>query len=293
VISVLFALLTAFSNAMASVLQRRAAADAPADQSFRLSLFAYLVRRRIWLAGVGMTIVAALCQATALATGPVALVQPLFIIELPFALLAGSLLMRRRLPLRTWTAVGVVTCGLAVVLVCAAPSGGTNRAPGNLWALALIAAGAFEAVLLAAALRARGEARAAFLGLAAACGYALTATLMKQAMAALGDGAAAFFTTWQLYATAAVGVGSLFLLQNALQAGTLVASQPMLTLGDALISVCFGVLLYGETVRLGWWLMPEIVGLAVIAIGYVEMSRSPLVPVQTKPQGTAGGSGGR
>ena len=61
--------------------------------------------------------------------------------------------------------------------------------------------------------------RAAALGLAAACGYSLTATLMKSAVAVLPQGAGAFFTTWQLYGTAVAGVGALFLLQNALQAG--------------------------------------------------------------------------
>ena len=275
-ISVLFALLTALSNAMASVFQRQAAAEAPAGRAFRLSLFAYLLRRKVWFAGIGMTIAAALCQAAALATGPIALVQPLFIIELPLALLFGGLVMRRRLPRRSWAAVGVVTVGLIAVLVCAAPSGAGDRAPAGLWMLALIATGGFEAVLLTAAVRARGQARAALLGLAAACGYALTAAFMKQAMAALDQGAATFFTTWQLYATAVAGVGSLFLLQNALQAGTLVASQPMLTMGDALISVCLGVLLFGESIRLGWWLVPQVLGLAVIAAGYVELSRSPL-----------------
>jgi drug/metabolite transporter (DMT)-like permease len=275
-ICVLFALLTSASNATASVLQRRAAAEAPEREAFRLSLLTYLLRRRVWLAGIAMTVVAAVCQAAALATGPVALVQPIFIIELPCALLLASIVMRRGLPRRVWYAVASVTVGLGVALASAAPSGGTETSSSQLWALALIATGGFEAVLLAGALRTRGEPRAALLGLAAACGYALTAALMKQAMAALAHGPGHFFATWQLYATAAAGVGSLFLLQNALQAGTLVSSQPMLTLGDALISVCLGVLLFDEDIRLGWWLAPEALGLAAIAFGVVELSRSPL-----------------
>lgn len=283
VICVVFALLTAVSNAMASVLQRRAAMDAPAGRAMHLSLFGYLLHRKIWLAGIAMTIVAAICQATALDSGPIALVQPLFIIELPSALLLGGLVMRRRMARRSWVAVGVVTAGLVVSLACAAPSGGTQTAPADLWALALIAVGGFEAVLLAAALRGRGQTRAALLGLAAACGYSLTAALMKQAMAALSQGAGTFFSTWQLYATAAAGVASLFLLQNALQAGTLVASQPMLTMGDALISVCLGALLFGETIRLGWWLVPQIIGLLAIAVGYVELSSSSLATALAQP----------
>jgi len=286
VICVVFAVLTAFSNAMAAVLQRRAAIEAPADVAFRLSLFSYLVRRKVWLAGIGMVIAAALFQAAALATGPVALVQPIFIIELPLALLVASMMMRQRLPRRTWSAVASVTIGLGVALAAAAPSGGVDRASAQLWVLALIATGGFEAVLLVAALRVRGEPRAALLGLAAACGYALTAALMKQAMAALSQGAGVFFTTWQLYATAAAGVGSLFLLQNALQAGTLVASQPMLTIGDALISVCYGGLLFSENTRLDWWLVPELLGLGAIAFGYIELSRSPLASGQN-PQTAA------
>lgn len=266
---------------MASVLQRRAASEAPADGAFRLSLFSYLVRRRVWLAGIGMVIAAALCQAAALATGPVALVQPIFIIELPLALLIGGLFWRRRMARRMWVSVAAVTAGLAVSLAAANPSGGADRASDQLWVLALIATGGFEAVLLVSALRVHGEPRAALLGLSAACGYALTAALMKQTMSALSVGPGAFFATWQLYATAVAGVGSLFLLQNALQAGTLVASQPMLTIGDALISVCYGGLLFDEDLRFGWWLVPEVLGLIVIVFGYLELSRSPLASGQT------------
>lgn len=279
-ICVVFALLTAFSNAMASVLQRRAASEAPADGAFRLSLFSYLVRRRVWLAGIGMVAAAALFQAAALATGPVALVQPIFIIELPLALLIAGLIWRSRLPRRTWVSVAAVTVGLGVALFAANPSGGVDQASDQLWVLALIATGGFEAVLLVSALRAHGEPRAALLGLAAACGYALTAALMKQAMAALSVGAGAFFSTWQLYGTAVAGVGSLVLLQNALQAGTLVASQPMLTIGDALISACYGGLLFDENIRFGWWLVLMLLGLIVIVLGYVELSRSPLASGQ-------------
>jgi drug/metabolite transporter (DMT)-like permease len=274
VVSVVFALLTALCNGMASVLQRRAAADAPEDKALHLSLLRYLVRHKVWLAGVGMTIGAALCQAAALATGPVALVQPIFIIELPFTLLVSSRLARKKLPRLTWGAVAVVTVGLGAGLAAAAPSGGTDRAPASIWIPVLIITACFEAVLIVIGVQTRGNARAAAFALAAACGYALTAALMKNAMAALDQGVAQFFTAWQLYATAAAGVGSLFLLQNSLQAATLVASQPALSLGDALISVAYGVTIFGEVLRTGWWLLAQIVAVLAIAFGCIELSRS-------------------
>ena len=275
---VLFALLTAGSNACAAVLQRKAAAQVPPERSLHISLLADLVRRRVWLAGIGMVIVAAVAQAAALATGPIALVQPIFIIELPVTLVLAALAYHNRAALRRlpWAAIALTTAALGAGLAIAQPSGAIDSAQDSSWVIALIVTAAFEAVLIIVATGTRGEPRAALLGLAAACGYALTAALMKNAMADLDEGAVEFFTNWHIYATALAGVGSLFLLQNALQAGTLVASQPMLTVGDALISISYGVVLYSETLRVGWWLVPEIVALAAIIVGCVQIAKSPL-----------------
>jgi drug/metabolite transporter (DMT)-like permease len=246
--------------------------DAPPDTTLRLSMLGYLVKHKIWLAGVVMTIAAAVCQAVALATGPVALVQPIFIIELPFTLLVASRMAGARLPRLTWGAVGIVTVSLGAGLAAANPSGASDTA--THWPKALFATACFELVALFIGIKTSGNARAAAFGLAAACGYALTAALMKNAMAAFDRGPAAFFTSWELYAAAAAGVGSLFILQNSLQAGSLVATQPALTLGDALISVSYGVTLFGETLRTGPWLIIEILAVAAIGVGCVELSRS-------------------
>ncbi|MFD4861773.1 DMT family transporter [Streptomyces atratus] len=284
-ISVLFAILTAISNGAASVLQRRAARTVPDSEAMRLSLIGHLLRRRGWLAGIGLVIVAAVCQAVALATGPISLVQPIFVIELPATLLMAGFVLRVRIPGQIWYAVAAVTLGLALGMASAAPGGGSTSVRGTAWVTALIVTGIFEAALIGAALSTRGNPRGALLGLAAACGYALTAALMKDAMARLegGGGAVALLTSWQLYATAAAGVGALFLLQNALQAGMLVAVQPPLTLGDALISVLYGVTLFGEELRTGWWVLPELVALALVTVGCTELARSPLASGTAPP----------
>jgi hypothetical protein len=302
-VCVFFALLTAASNACAAVLQRRAAAQVPAERSMHLSLIADLVRRRVWLAGIGMVIVAAVAQAAALATGPIALVQPIFIIELPVTLVLAALVNNNREKLRQlpWLAIGTTTAALGIGLAIAQPSGATATASNSSWLIALIVVACFEATLILLATgtigepraallgtaaflsfliitasSTRGEPRAALLGLAAACGYALTAALMKNAVADLNTGARVFFTSWHIYGVALAGVGSLFLLQNALQAGSLVASQPMLTVGDALISIAFGVTLFNEELRGGWWLVPQIIALGAIILGCVQIAKSPL-----------------
>ncbi|MGW1467556.1 DMT family transporter [Streptomyces sp. NPDC002308] len=277
-ISVLFAVLTALSNGAASVLQRRAAVNVPDSAAMRLSLFGHLLRQKVWLGGIALVIVAAVCQAVALATGPIAVVQPIFVIELPSTLLLAGFVMRVQVPRQVWYGVAAVTAGLALGMASAAPGGGHDTVRGTAWVVALLVTGIFEAALIVAALVSRRNVRAALLGLAAACGYALTAALMKDAMGRLdgSGGVTQLLAAWQLYATAAAGVGALYLLQNALQAGTLVAVQPMLTLGDALISILYGVTLFGETLRTGWWLLPELVAVVLIGAGCLELSRSPL-----------------
>jgi hypothetical protein len=214
-------------------------------------------------------------QALALVNGPMALVQPLFIMELPFALFIAGLLMRKKLPAAGWWAVGGMVGGLALVLVAAAPSGSHDQAPMVRWlpALALCLGAMVTAVALARATRS-SLFKAAVLAAAAATGNALTAAMLKSASATLEtEGFVAFLTTWQTYGFAVLGVSSLLLLENALQAGSLAASQPALTIGDATVSLLLGVLLFGEHIRTGVWLVPELLGTGLILWGVLRLTR--------------------
>jgi hypothetical protein len=98
-------------------------------------------------------------------------------------------------------------------------------------------------------------ARAACLGTATAISYALTAALMKASMHILDDqGIVSFFAAWQTYAFALAGVAALTL--------------------------------YEEHVRSGWWLLPQLLGLALIALGAVALSRIPLTQSVVAPDET-------
>jgi drug/metabolite transporter (DMT)-like permease len=275
VLSVLFAVLAAVSNAVGTVLQRQAALIVPQSNGYRLRLMLDLLRTPVWFGGILGVIFAALFQALALASGPLAVVQPIFVLELPFALLVSGLVFRKRMPRQGWISVALIVVGLSTALFAASPSGGDLQPSAALWMLALASCGGAMVLLAVAALRRPvGPARAVCLGTAAAIGYALTAALMKSATDTLDhQGVAAFFESWQTYGFAAVGVCALFLLENAMQAGPLVASQPALTLGDAMISLSLGVTLYNESVRTGWWLVPEIFGAGLVLLGAVGLSR--------------------
>ncbi|MYR90363.1 hypothetical protein GTY41_36985, partial [Streptomyces sp. SID685] len=143
-----FAVAGAASNAVGTAFQRKAAS---ASSRGGLRLLAELVRRPFWMIGMAGVICAALFQSLALVNGPLALVQPLFIMELPFALLVAAPLMHRRLPPSGWWGVASCVAGLAVLLIAAAPHGALDQAPLTRWipALCLCVGAMAVAVLLA------------------------------------------------------------------------------------------------------------------------------------------------
>ncbi|MEU6577648.1 DMT family transporter [Streptomyces sp. NPDC046805] len=273
-LAVFCAVLGAASNAAGTAFQRKAARTVSQGGGLRLVLA--LARRTAWRIGILGVMGAALFQALALINGPMALVQPLFILELPFALLISAPLLHIRLPPEGWWGVGGVVVGLALVLGAAAPSGSRNQAPMSHWVPVLaVCLGAMAAAVVLARPSRSSLFRAAALATAAAIGNALTAGLMKSATGTLAhDGFRAFLATWQTYGFAIVGVCSLVLLENSLQAGLLAASQPALTIGDATASLLLGVTLFSEEIRTGWWLLPEVAGLLLLLWGVLRLTRA-------------------
>lgn len=288
VISAFLAALAAASNAFASVLQRYEARTAPSTEAFRLALLRDLARRPLWWLGIVGVAAAAVFQGAALLTGPLALVQPIMMVELPFTLMLAALVFHHSLGMRAMAAVVGITAGVVALLVAVDPSGGETEVGVGRWLLALPAIALVLVALVGLGRAVRGMARAAALGMATAVMFSLTAAFMKDATGRIPFGAAAFFTSWQLYATCVAGLLALFLLQNAYQAGTLVVAQPAVTVGDALVSLLLGVLLFEEELRLdGWWLAVALLGLVMIIFGAVELSRSPLVSGVVTPPDSA------
>ncbi|GGS11559.1 hypothetical protein GCM10010269_58390 [Streptomyces humidus] len=272
-LALLFAVLGAASNAVGTAFQRKAASTVPRGGGLRL--LRALVRRPAWAIGIAGVIGAAVCQALALVNGPMALVQPVFILELPFALLVAAPLLHRRLSADAWRAVAAVVAGLALLLASAAPHGTRQQGAMERWIPVLaLCLGAMAAAVALTRTSASPLFRAAALGSAAAIGNALTAALMKSSTGQLADdGLPAFLTAWQTYGFALTGIAAVLLLENALQAGPLTASQPALTIGDATVSLLLGIVLFDEEIRSGRWLLPEAIGVLLILGGVVRLTR--------------------
>ncbi|MFG2951651.1 DMT family transporter [Streptomyces adustus] len=290
-LTVVLALLAALCNASASVLQRRAAAeesDSRAGARHAVRWLTRVLRRPHWLAGFGLLMLSTVFQAWALAVGSLSVVQPLLASELLFTLVVGSMVFHRRPDPRTWFAFISLGVGLALFLTAASPSAGLGTASDRSWLMAGSVVLAAVAALVLASRPTRGAPRAALLGLAAAMSFALTAALLKEVVGRRDLGPAGVFAHWSLWGTAVIGLLSFVLLQAAFRAGSLTASQPALTLGDAITSVALGWTLFAEHIGLGVRLVPEIIGIVLIGAGSLGLSGAPSVGAawDTVPHGT-------
>lgn len=282
-LSYLLAAAAAVVNAGSSVLQRKANRSGD-DRSLHLRLFLALVRQPIWFAGIGAVIVGFLLQATALANGPLAAVQPLLALELPITLLLAARVFHARLRRADWVAAAGMAGGLILLIVSLHPGQTkTLQVPLLTWLLGLAVSYAVIGLLVAQGARSHGSRRAAVLGVATGICFGVTAALMSGMTAALAGGFGEIFLTWQTYLMAGTGAVAMFLLQSALQAGSLVAAQPGITLADPIVAILWGVTVFGEPVRGGAWLVGAVAGgLAMAGFGFL-LARCPVVHTASPP----------
>jgi len=247
-VDVVLALIAALLFALGTVLQQRAGLEAP-SRGADSGLLLRMARRPVWLAGIAADGLGFVAQAAALGIGRLAVVQPLLVASVVFALPLGAKLSGQKIRRVDVGAAALVVAALTAFLLIAEPSGGSDDAPLNEW---LIAGGACALVCVPLVLLARsGSAprRAASLGIATGILFALSAALTKVVVDQLGDGVFEIFLSWHLYALVAVGYASMTLNQMALNTGALAPAVATSLSFDPITSVVLGVTLLDESLR--------------------------------------------
>jgi drug/metabolite transporter (DMT)-like permease len=279
ILVVVLVLIAASANAAALVMLRKAALSEPAAPSFSLNQLWALLHRRLWAAGIATLFAASTLQATALSIGAVAQVQLIIILELPFTLVLSSIVLGGPLKTREWTAIAAMTVGVALLLYMLEPRGGDPYSTNlTVWIIAATLTVALIAALVLLGRRRDGAAKSMLFGVATGATSGLIAVLTSAVLtAAAAGGIIGVFTTWWTYLLILTVPLGFLLLQNALHAGRLVASQPGITLANPLVAAVWGIGIFGEDVRTGAWLVGAAAGIALIATGVVLLSRSSLL----------------
>src|SRR5260370_37519336 len=149
ILTVVFALAAAFSNAVNVMTQHSASVAAPKrEKGWRL--VAYLSRQRLWLLGWIAAVGGFVLQALALHQGLLSVVQPILVTELVFVLVLRRVWIRQDVARAAWRAVLVACVGLGVFLAAGERRGGHPNADTAQWLGAVLALGAGIALRAAA-----------------------------------------------------------------------------------------------------------------------------------------------
>ena len=239
-----------------------------------------LVRQPLWLISIGANVVGFALQVVALAYGSLALVQPLLVCDLMFAVLIAWYLRQRAgepqpdmKPI--WVGVAATTIGLAGFLAIGQPTPGHTQA--RLDMLAPLAIG-YVVVVGACLVIANRNVDLRPLALATGCGvsYGVAAFVIKLLTSEFGGGLAAVFTNWPIYVFIVVGPAGFILNQNALQQGTLLAPvQAIISVADPVISIALGIAWLDVRLRSSpGAIAGEIISFLLLTVGIILTSRA-------------------
>ncbi len=233
-----------------------------------------LLRRPAWTAGIAAHVVGFVLQGVALGLAPITVVQPLLIAELPFTLILSALLLSTPMGRPAWWAVAATAGGVALFLYCLDPHGGNPQAtPASSWFIGSAVVVLAIAALVVMAFRSAGPRRGLLFGAATGLTYGYNAALLTGVAAAYTQGLAGVLTAWQTYGVLVGGTLSFVFLQQALQAGDLVAAQPAITLANPLLALGWGFVIFGERIEVSLWTVGAVVGAAAVVGGTFVLTR--------------------
>src|SRR5882757_4277257 len=244
------ALAAALLFALGTVLQQRAGLEAPVEGSSS-GLLVQMAKRPVWLLGILADAFGFIAQAAALGAGRLAVVQPLLVASVVFALPLGARLTGQKVKPIDVGAALLVTAALVAFLAFADPSGGRADAPLGDWLIAIGACLAVSAPLVIAGRTGGAPRRAALLGIATGVLFALSAALTKAVVDELDDGIFSIFTTWHLYGLVVIGYASMTRNEMALNTGALAPAVATSMAFDPITSVVLGVVLLDESLNIG------------------------------------------
>jgi drug/metabolite transporter (DMT)-like permease len=270
----ILALVAAFFFALAATLQQKGALGMGEVSLGSPKSLVALAKQTWWLLGTIALLGGYAFQAVALAHGRLAVIQPLLVTTIVFALPLGYFLTDQIINRREVFGAAIVVVGLAVFTVVGDAGDGKDNAPADEWAIAVLVFGAAAAVLLVMGGRGSLTRKAGLYGACAGVLYGLSASLCKPTVEILGqDGFGAVLTSWEAYAFAAAGILAFVVQQVSLATGKLAASVATVSVCNPLVSIVIGTLLLDE--RLAdptWHKVVAYCGLGLALFGAVSIS---------------------
>jgi drug/metabolite transporter (DMT)-like permease len=267
--------MAAFLFAVAATLQQKGALNLDGVSLGNPKSLVQLVGQRMWLFGTAALLVGYALQAAALDRGRLAIIQPLLVTTIVFALPLGWWLTNQHVGRREVGGAAIIILGLASFTIYGDPAGGKNNAPNDEWAIAIVVLSAICAVLLVVGRNGTPTAVAAVYGTVAGILFGLSAALTKPTVELLHEGVGVMLSHWQCYALAIAGVLGFVLQQVSLGTGRLAPSVATVSVANPIVGVLLGIAIFDERFsRPTWHVVVAILSLLLALGGAVLISLS-------------------
>jgi drug/metabolite transporter (DMT)-like permease len=272
----ILALCAAFLFALAATLQQKGALAMGGVSLGSPASFVRLARQTWWLLGSVALLGGYVCQAVALDHGKLAVIQPLLVSTIVFALPLGYFLTHQVVNRAEIVAAGFVVVGLTLFTVVGDAGAGNDNAPGWQWAIAIVVLGAAAGALVLVGGRAPAAQKAALYGACAGLLFGLSAALWKPSGAILDvDGLGGMLSSWEFWVFAAAGVVAFLVQQVSLATGQLAPSVAMTAVVNPLVCIAIGTLLLDERLAPpAWHKAIAYSGLALALVAAVAITRA-------------------
>jgi drug/metabolite transporter (DMT)-like permease len=265
------AILAAISFAFAATLWQRASMGLGIDAA-RPKGFVGLLTSWVWLLGLVAQICGVVLQGAALDRGRVAIIQPLLVTTIIWALPLGYFLTSQTVTRRHGLGAAIVVVGLAVFASVGDPAGGVDDAPTSDWISAYLVIAALCCGIILFGRRGGAGAKATVYGAIAGTLYGVSAVLMKPVVERLhADGFEQVLANWQLWVMAVTGIAGFYMQQISLSVGRLATSVATTSVANPVVSVFLGALVLQERLDRTppWHAVVAIGALAVALLGAV------------------------
>ncbi len=251
--------------------------------AYLFALADQLVRSKLWRVGWAINLAGFLAQAAALYLGSVAIVQPLLVTQLIFALPLTTWRSRRWPSRRDWLSGAAICGGIALFLITHGSTSFGGEADRDRIVLAGGASAVAIVLLVRMSTRRTPLVQAALLSVGAGLALAFSAALMKLTAEDLVErGVAATAVDWPGYTLAASALTAVVLAQWAFATGSLPTAVATMTITNPLASYQIGVLGFGvDPMTTPPRAVAAVVAAALIVVGVAGLARSSIVKPET------------
>jgi drug/metabolite transporter (DMT)-like permease len=275
--AVVAALAASLCYAVGAGLQQQQASRIVTGRLVHPGLLWQVARRPLWLAGFATMLAGEVLHVLALARAPLAVVQPIGVTTVLFALPVGAALARTRPRLSEVAAAAVTVAGLAALLagmqVSTAPPA---LADGDLALLVGVVGGGLLVIVLVA-LRSPAAVRTVLLGCGAGTTFGTTAALVRLLTHRVADDGGAGLFGWVTPVVVATALTGVLLEQAAYRSGRLGVAVAGYTVIDPLVAIAVGAELLHQPARAAHPLL-SLAEMLVVVAGVVLLARRTAAP---------------